>query len=151
MPKDDYAIKCGSENMDTARIHAFLSQTYWAKGVSREVVAVSVQNSLCVGVFYQGEQIGFARLITDRATFAYLADVYVEGSHRGKGLCRRMLDDLFRHPDIQNVRRIALATDDAQGLYEKYGFQRVERPERQMELRNPGGGFGTPAPRCDNP
>jgi GNAT superfamily N-acetyltransferase len=127
------------------RIHAYLSRSYWAKGITLPMVERSVANSLCVGVFLSGEQVGFARVVTDRATFAYLCDVYVLEGHRGKGLASRMLKAIADHPDLQGLRRIMLATRDAHELYRRHGFAQVKRPESLMEIRNPAY-FQDPAP-----
>jgi len=113
-------------------IHGYLSQSYWAEGIPRAIVEKAVANSLCVGAFDKGAQVGFARLITDRATFAYLADVFVLEDHRGKGIARMMLEALDAHPELQGIRRWALFTRDMQPLYAKHGWEAYPHPERLM-------------------
>ena len=123
--------------LDVDAIHAFLASTYWSPGVPRETVERAIDNSLCIGGYIDGQQVAFARMVTDRATFAYLADVYVIPSHRGKGLSRRLLEALTSHPDVHSLRRMLLVTRDAQGLYAKFGFKPLAAPERFMERHNP--------------
>ena len=122
-PRDDgYLITDARERMDVAAIHAFLTRSYWARGIPLEVVERSMRHSLCFGVLRDGEQVAFARVVTDRATFAYLADVFVLPAHRGHGLSKWMLAVVLAHPDLQGLRRISLATRDAHGLYRRFGF-----------------------------
>lgn len=132
-----YEVSTDTKRLDLNAIHAFLTQSYWALGVPRATVAKAVQNSVCVGVYLGHEQVGFARAVTDKATFAYLADVYVLESHRGHGLSRRMMEALTAHPDLQGLRRMLLVTRDAHGLYEKFGFQPLAAPARFMERHHP--------------
>ncbi|PXA95512.1 GNAT family N-acetyltransferase [Nostoc sp. 3335mG] len=125
-------------DLDIELIHAFLSGSYWAAGIPREVVERSIAGSLCVGAYApdeagEDEQIGFARLITDRATFAWLADVFVLPAHRGQGVARAMIEALQAHPELQGLRRWMLMTRDMQPLYEKLGWQHLRHPERCME------------------
>ncbi len=124
--------------LDIELIHAFLSGSYWAAGIPREVVERSIAGSLCVGAYAPDEagldeQIGFARLITDRATFAWLADVFVLPAHRGQGVARAMIEALQAHPELQGLRRWMLVTRDMQPLYEKLGWKQLRHPERCME------------------
>ena len=135
--RGEYSLSGAREDQQVDRIHAYLSRSYWAKGLPLETVARSVENSLCVGVFAGGEQVGLARVVTDRATFAYLCDVYVLEEHRGKGLASWMLSALAAHPDLQGLRRFMLATRDAHALYERHGFTPVKRPQSLMEILNP--------------
>ncbi len=128
----DYRIAFGPDAQQIDVIHGYLTRSYWAEGISRETVARSVANSFCVGAFAGEAQIGFARLITDRATFAYLADVFLLEAHRGRGLARRMLEALDGHAELQGLRRWALFTRDMQPLYVKLGWQAYPRPERLM-------------------
>lgn len=122
--------------MDIDAIHRFLTtESYWAKDIPRETVDNALRHSLCIGVFLNGQQIGFSRLITDYTTFAYLADVYVEPGHRGKGLSKRMMKHIMEQEFVNRLRRIVLATDDAHGLYRQFGFQSPENPETLMEIR----------------
>ncbi len=119
-------------------IHASLSGSYWAEGIPRHIVEQAVANSLCVGAFdAEGDQVGFARLITDRATFAYLADVFVLPAHRGRGLARRMIEALHAHPELQGLRRWLLFTRDMQPLYARLGWSPLPHPERCMERHFP--------------
>ena len=133
----DITISLDPSRLDISAIHAFLTTTYWSAGISRDVVARAIAGSVCIGAFDGEAQVGFARLVTDRATFAYLADVYVLESYRGGGLARRMLDALFDHAQVQGLRRMMLATRDAHELYAKYGFTPLGAPERFMELHRP--------------
>lgn len=118
-------------------IHAFLAQSYWARGIPLAVVRAAIEGSLCFGVYDGTRQVGFARVITDGATFAYLADVFVLESHRGRGLAARLMDAVIAHPRLQGLRRWVLATQDAHGLYAKYGFTALAVPERFMERHDP--------------
>jgi len=131
-----YSIHTGYEAMDITAIHQYLSQeSYWAKGIPFETVQRSLQHSFCIGVFNGSMQVGFARLVTDYSTFAYLADVYVLAAHRGKGLSKEMMQYLMDLDWMAGLRRIMLATLDAHGLYQQFGFKVTETPERIMERR----------------
>lgn len=138
---DRWSISTDPRQLDVDAIHAYLSRSYWAEGIPRELVAKSIAGSLCFGL-YDGEQndrqVGFARVITDRATFAYLCDVYVLAEHRGKGLGRMLLGAVVSHPDLQGLRRWSLVTRDAHGLYQQFGFVPLASPERHMEIARPG-------------
>lgn len=136
---NDYAISTDNARLDVGLIHRWLSETsYWAKGVQRDVVERSLANSLNFAVYHKSEgQVGFARVITDRATFAYLADVFVLEAHRGKGLSKQLMAAVVAHPELRNLRRWLLATWDAHGLYAQFGFKPLERPERIMERVDP--------------
>ena len=133
----DYIFSSDKNIMDIDAIHAYLSRSYWAKNVPHEIVRKAVENSLCFGVFYNKSQIGFARLITDSATFAYLADVYILEEHRGKGLSKKLMQTIIADPQLQGLRRMVLATYDAHTLYEKFGFKQLSKPDTFMELWNP--------------
>lgn len=132
-----YEISSDVSRFDFDAIHTFLSQTYWSKGIPRSTVERAIANSLCFGVFHESCQVGFARVITDKATFAYLADVYLLEAHRGLGLSVRLLQAIRNHPDLQGLRRMMLATRDAHGLYEKFGFKALAAPDRMMEIHVP--------------
>jgi GNAT superfamily N-acetyltransferase len=132
-----YEFTCDKQRLDIEAIHAFLAQSYWSPGIPRAVVERAIANSLCFAVFHGDQQVGFARVITDTATFAYLADVYVLPQHRGKGLSKRLVEQVIQHPDLQGLRRMMLATLDAHGLYLKYGFKPLAAPERVMEIHDP--------------
>jgi len=110
---------------DVDAIHAYLTRSYWAEGITRERVARSLERSLCFGLFDGARQIGFARVVTDAATFAYLGDVYVLEDYRGRGLGKRLIDAVRAHPDLADLRRFVLWTRDAHGLYEQFGFARL--------------------------
>lgn len=118
-------------------IHDFLTRAYWSTGISRETVARAVRNSLSFSLFLNSHPVGFARLVTDRATFAYLADVYILEEHRGKGLSQKLMKAVVSHPDVQGLRRYLLATRDAHGLYEKFGFKALLNPDVFMEINHP--------------
>jgi GNAT superfamily N-acetyltransferase len=139
-PLSPYRISTDPGEMDVDAIHAFLSgESYWARGIPRETVARSIANSLPFGVFdTDGAQVAFARVVTDRATFAYLADVYVLPAHRGRGISRWMMEAVSAHPELQGLRRWMLMTQDAHGLYARFGFQPLAHPERAMERTDPG-------------
>ena len=135
----NYHISTDRSKLNINVIHKFLSEeAYWSKNIPMDVVKKSIENSFCFGLYYNEEQIGFARLITDYATYAYLADVFILSSHRGKGLGAMLMDEIMNHPELKNLRRISLATSDAHGLYEKFGFGPPERPETLMEIYKPG-------------
>ena len=124
--------------LDIARVHGWLESSYWSPGITRELVERAVAGSHCLGSYQDGTQIGYARAISDRATFAWIADVWIDEAARGAGLGRRMVQWFLDHPDYRGIRRIALITKDAQGLYEGVGFHALIRPERYMERLAPG-------------
>jgi len=132
-----YEISADSARLDVDAIHAFLTRSYWSPGIPRATVARAIANSLCFGVFWQGQQVGFARVVTDRTTFAYLCDVYVLEAHRGHGLAKQLMDRVMKHPDLQGLRRMMLATLDAHGLYAQFGFTALGAPDRIMEVLKP--------------
>lgn len=124
--------------LDIDYVHSFLSErTYWAAGISKEVVARAIENSLCFGIYANGKQVGFARVVTDYATFGYLADVFVDESYRGKGLSKKLMDFVFGFEEIKNFRRVVLVTRDAHTLYSRHGFKALATPEFYMELHRP--------------
>lgn len=133
----DYEISTDPARVDVPAVHRFLTTSYWAAGIPEETVRLSVMNSLCFGVYQGDKQIGFARVITDRATFAYLADVYILEACRGRGLSKWLMECIMGHPDLQGLRRWMLATRDAHALYQQFGFTRVKAPERWMEVHSP--------------
>jgi len=132
-----YEISCDPARLDIDAIHEFLSGSYWAAGIPRSVVERALANSLCFGVYRDGQQVGLARVITDRATFAYLSDVYILPEHRGQGLAKRVLAEVTEHPELQGLRRMLLFTRDAHTLYAKFGFTPLAHPERVMDLLDP--------------
>jgi GNAT superfamily N-acetyltransferase len=133
----DVVVSCDAGKLEVDRIHAFLTASYWAEGVSRETVGRSIENSIPFGLYVSGTQVGFARVISDRASYAYLADVYVEEEHRGKGLSKLLMRAVMGHPELQGMRRWLLGTRDAHGLYRQFGFTELQRPERWMEKADP--------------
>jgi GNAT superfamily N-acetyltransferase len=132
-----YEISTDSARLDVDAIHAFITRSYWSPGIPRATVARAIANSLCFGAFWQGQQVGFARVVTDRTTFAYLCDVYVLEAHRGHGLAKQLMDRVMKHPDLQGLRRMMLATLDAHGLYAQFGFTALGAPDRIMEVLKP--------------
>lgn len=138
--RDGYVVSTDPDRLDLGVVHRYLSEaSYWARGVPRTVVERSVANSLAFGLYAveSGTQVGFARAVTDRATFAYLADVFVLPAHRGRGLGRWLNACVLDHPDLQGLRRLLLTTQDAHGLYEQVGFVRAPFPERFMVIDRP--------------
>ena len=124
--------------MDLIAIHSYIVRSYWAKDISLETMNAAIKNSLCFGLFtHTNEQIGFARLITEQSTFSYLSDVYVLEDHRGQALSKWLLSEIIKHPNLQGLRRIVLATSDAHGLYQQFGFQALGAPDKFMELHQP--------------
>ena len=123
--------------LDLPIIHAFLAKSYWAKGIPRETLERALRGSLCFGAYRAERQLGFARAVTDGATFAYLADIFVVPESRERGVSRALMDAIIAHPDLQGLRRWMLATRDAHGLYAKYGFTPLSSPDRFMERWDP--------------
>lgn len=124
--------------MNLSVIHQYISRSYWAKDIPLSTMKKAIENSLCFGVFNgSDEQVGFARMITDKATFAYLADVFILENHRGKGLSKWLMEHIVEHHDLQGLRRMILATRDAHGLYNQYGFTPLNSPNTFMELHQP--------------
>lgn len=124
--------------LDIALIHQFLSeQSTWALHIPRALVETSIQHSLCFGGYEDGKQIAFARVVSDYATFAYLMDVFVLPKHQGRGLSRQLIQNVMDHPQLQGLRRFLLASSNARGLYQKWGFQALGKPEIMMEINHP--------------
>ena len=132
-----YEITCDKARLDVDGIHHFLAQSYWSPGIPRTTVERAIANSLCFAILHEDKQVGFARVVTDKATFAYLADVYVLPEHRGQGLSKRLMGEIIRHPDLQGLRRMLLATRDAHTLYKKFGFKSLTAPDLMMEVHDP--------------
>ncbi len=135
-----YTISAEKSSLDVEMIHRFLSEeSYWAKNIPRELVERSIENSLCFGAFDGKRQVGFARVITDYATFGYLADVFVLPAYRGRGISKLMMETVRSHPNLQPLRRWQLITRDAHRLYAQFGFRELAAPERHMEIaaKNP--------------
>jgi len=146
-----YEISTDPSRLQLDAIHAYLTRSYWSPGIPQDVVARAIENSMCFGLYLgdtqapHGEtqaphgdtQVGFARVVTDKASFAYLADVYVLEEHRGQGLSKRLVEAVLAHPELQGMRRFLLATRDAHGLYAQFGFKAPAKPENFMEIRTP--------------
>ena len=136
--RGEYTITTDSARVDIDVVHRYLSEeSYWAQNIPREVVARSIAHSLCFSVLHEENQIGFARVTSDRATVAYLGDVFILPSHRGKGLSKWLMECVSSHPALQGLRRWMLATSDAHGLYAQFGFTPIKAPERWMEKHDP--------------
>lgn len=141
MPKHaehaEYAISTDPSRIDVGAVHAYLTQSYWSPGIPRAVVERAIANSLCFGLYRGAEQVGFARVVTDKATFAYLADVFILEPHRGKGLSKWLMESITAHEDLQGLRRFTLATKDAHSLYEQFEFKPLANPSHMMEVLKP--------------
>ncbi|MCX3265424.1 MAG: GNAT family N-acetyltransferase [Pedobacter agri] len=133
--ENGFIFSDNKELLKVDSIHHYLStESYWAKNISLDTVRRSIENSLCFGIYKDNTQIGFARWITDKATFGWLCDVYIENDYRGQGLSKKLISFMIFHPDLQGLRRYQLATLDAHGLYEQFGFSPIQNPERQMGI-----------------
>lgn len=130
-------ISTDQARLDIEMIHAFLQTSYWAQGRKRSVVERAIRNSLCFGVYLGGQQIAFARVVSDRAVFAYLMDVFVIPEYRGRGIAKALMRAVLDHADLQNLRVFLLGTHDAHGLYEQFGFRALTYPERWMSIQDP--------------
>lgn len=144
MSREGFAITTDTTFFNLEYIHGFLSQSYWAKDIPIETVQKSIDNSICFGVFHLGKQtlptgrqVGFARVVTDKATFAYLADVFIDEIYRGQGLSKWLMEEIMSHEELQGLRRFMLATRDAHGLYSQFGFSSLTNAERWMQIHNP--------------
>ena len=136
--RDNYLLSTDPSKLDRDVVFNFLTHdSYWARGRSRDVFDRSIVNSLNFGIYFGNMQIGFARVVTDRATFGWICDVFVIPAQRGKGLASWMIESIQQHPDLQGLRSIFLATRDAHSLYAKFGFKPLEDPSRFMMIRNP--------------
>jgi GNAT superfamily N-acetyltransferase len=133
---DGFLISTDKKRIDVDVVYRFLTECYWAKGIPKETVARSIKHSLCFGVYKSGKQVGFARVITDFATYAYIGDVFVLEEYRGRGLSKRLMQCIMEHPDLQGLRRWSLVTRDAHGLYSQFGFTGLKSPERHMEIHD---------------
>jgi GNAT superfamily N-acetyltransferase len=131
--KGDFLISTDRSRLDVDAIHAFLTACYWAKGIPKETVIRSIENSLCFGLYGAGEQAGFARVVSDYATYAYIGDVFVLEAYRGRGLAKWLMECIVSHPSLQGLRRWTLATRDAHSLYAQFGFTPLRAPDRWME------------------
>lgn len=136
--RGDYQLTTDLSRIDAAAVHRYLSEeSYWARGIPYEIVERSMQHSLCFAILCDGQTVGFARVTSDRATVAYLGDVFVLPAHRGKGLSKWLVSCISAHPALQGLRRWMLATADAHGLYAQFGFTAMKAPERWMERHDP--------------
>ena len=132
--REGFLISTNPARFDMDAVHAYLTRSYWAEGITKDTVAKSIKSSLVFGLYEGNRQIGLARVITDNATFAYLCDVYVLEDYRGRGLGKWLVASVRSHPDLQNLRRFVLVTRDAHGLYDQFGFAPLKYPERYMEI-----------------
>jgi GNAT superfamily N-acetyltransferase len=130
-------ISTDQARLDIDVIHGFLQTSYWAQGRRRMVVERAIRNSLCFGVYVAGRQVAFARVVSDRAVFAYLMDVFVVPEYRGRGISKVLMRAVLDHPDLQNLRVFLLGTQDAHGLYEQFGFRALAQPELWMSIHDP--------------
>jgi GNAT superfamily N-acetyltransferase len=135
--RDNYLVTTDPARLDIDFIHGYLTRSYWSEGIPREIVERGIANSLCFGAYEGGNQVGFARIVSDFATFAYLADVFIIESHRGRGLSKFLMECIMKHPNLQGLRRWVLGTRDAHGLYEQFGFKPLAKPDRYMEIHDP--------------
>lgn len=129
--KDDFLLSNDKSKLNIDTIHGFLRRSHWAPNRKRETVVKSIEHSLCYGIYHNQRQVAFARLVTDYCTYAYLCDVFVDESHRGRGLSKWMIGCILENPDLSELRRFTLATKDAHGLYEKFGFKPLSHEEQQ--------------------
>ena len=136
--RDTFRITTDTGVMDLDAIHAYLTRSYWSEGIPKPLVQKAMAGSLCFGLLDGPRQIGFARVVTDRATYAYLCDVYVLEDYQGRGLGTWFMRELMTHPDLQGLRRVGLVTRDAHRLYEKCGFTALANPDGHMEIVRPG-------------
>jgi len=136
--KNGFSISTDKSLLDIDLIYNYLDKdSYWANGIPFEKLERSIKNSLCFGLYFKQKQIGFARVVTDKAVFAYLADVFVLPDYRKKGLSKWLMQTIMAHPDLQGLRRWSLATADAHGLYAQFGFTEINNPERWMQIFTP--------------
>jgi GNAT superfamily N-acetyltransferase len=136
--KKGFSISTDTSLLDFEVIYKYLNEeSYWAKGIPAETVKKAIENSMCFGVYKQNTQVGFTRVVTDKATFAYLCDVFILPGYRGVGLSKWLMQTIAAHPDLQGLRRWSLATADAHGLYKQFGFVQLTRPDRWMEKFKP--------------
>jgi N-acetylglutamate synthase-like GNAT family acetyltransferase len=133
----EFTITDRREDLDVETIHNFLRESYWAKGIPRPIMEKAVSNSLCFGVYHNSNQVGFGRAVTDHATFAYLADIFVVPAYQGRGLGKWLVSCILAHPELQGLRRLLLATRDANKLYQQAGFVSLRKPDWFMEINDP--------------
>src|SRR5262249_52174502 len=133
----DVVVSTDPGRLDLDVIHGYLTSSYWAVGIPRDLVERAVRRSLCFGAYLDGRQVGFARVISDYVTFAYVSDVFVLPAHQGQGVGQRIMAAIMAHPDLQGLRRWTLFTRDAHGLYRRFGFGEARHPERLMAVLGP--------------
>lgn len=135
--KENFIISDEKEKLDAEYIHDYLSnKSYWAEDIPLETVKKSIDGSICFGMYENAKQIGFARVVTDKATFGYLADVFIDENYRAQGLSKWLMEIIMIYPELQGLRRWMLGTKDAHSLYEKFGFEPLENPKRVMHIYN---------------
>jgi GNAT superfamily N-acetyltransferase len=134
--RGEFSISTDKTKLNTSVIHGFLKKVYWSEGIPLETVKRAIENSLCFGIYHQGGQIGFGRVITDYATYAYIGDVFILENYRGRGLSKWLVESITVHPELQGLRRWMLATRDAHGLYARFGFKPLKSPDKWMEIHN---------------
>lgn len=135
--RSELEISTDPSRLDVDLVYEFLQTSYWAKGRRRSVIERSIRNSLCFGAYQDGRQVAFARVVSDRAVFAYLMDVFVVPEFRGRGISKALMRTILEHPDLQNLRVFLLATLDAHGLYARFGFRPLSEPNRWMAIQDP--------------
>ncbi|MCW3093898.1 MAG: N-acetyltransferase [Ferruginibacter sp.] len=135
--KEKFTISTDQSRLNVLYIHQFLERSYWAQNIPLGTVKKSIEGAVCFGVYDGEKQVGFARVITDKATFGHLADVFIDESYRGLGLSKWLVETIMNHPDLQGFRSWQLGTRDAHGLYAKFGFRALENPERMMRKHDP--------------
>lgn len=135
--KGDFSISTQKERINLDYVHRFLRSSYWAENIPKETVRRCIEGSLCFGVYFKSQQIGFARVVTDGASFAYLCDVFIDETYRGRGLSKWLMTVIVAHPDLQGLRRFLLATKDAHGLYKQFGFAPLTFVDRWMQIHQP--------------
>jgi GNAT superfamily N-acetyltransferase len=135
--KDNYSISTDKSRLNIPFIHDYISHSYWAEQIPVDTMTKAIEGSLCFGIYEGDKQVGFARMVTDSATFAYLADVFIDETYRGRGLSKWLMEVILSHPQLQGLRRILLATRDAHGLYAQFGFTPLNMPDRMMQIHNP--------------
>jgi GNAT superfamily N-acetyltransferase len=134
---EEFLFSTDKLKLNVPFIHAFISQSYWAKDIPVDILETSIQNSLSIGIYKESNQIGFARVITDFSTFAYLADVFVDEAFRGRGVSKKLMNFILSFEEFGKLRRFLLATSDAHGLYSQFGFRALKSPDRFMEIHQP--------------
>lgn len=132
----DYFFSDDKAALQIESVHQMLKDTYWCRGIPMTVLVKAIKNSICFGVYKNNQQVGFARVVTDQATFAWLCDVIIHPDHQGKGLGKMLVSFVQAHPQLQKLRRVCLVTKDAHSLYEQFGFKVTETPKNWMEIKN---------------